>query len=62
VASLAPALGVTAESIRARLAQPWVRPDTFVPIRTIGGALLDAARPKLVVIEGVQLQPTRLRA
>ena len=62
IASLAPALGVTAESITAKLAQPWVTNDTFVPIRTLAGAALDAARAKLAVIEGVQVQATRMRS
>ena len=62
IASLAPTLGVTAESITAKLAQPWVTNDTFVPIRTLAGAALDAARAKLAVIEGVQVQATRMRS
>jgi penicillin-binding protein 2 len=62
VASLAPALGVTPESINAKLAQSWVTVDTFVPIRTLAGAALDAARAKLSVIEGVQVQATRMRS
>ncbi|MDO8506200.1 MAG: penicillin-binding transpeptidase domain-containing protein [Candidatus Limnocylindria bacterium] len=62
VSSLAPVLGVTADSIKAKLAQSWVRDDTFVPIRTLAGAALDAARPKLSVIEGVQVQATRMRS
>ena len=62
MSSLAPVLGVTADSIKAKLAQSWVRDDTFVPIRTLAGAALDAARPKLSVIEGVQVQATRMRS
>jgi penicillin-binding protein 2 len=62
IASLAPAVGVTAESITAKLAQSWVTNDTFVPIRTLAGAALDAARAKLAVIEGVQVQATRMRS
>jgi penicillin-binding protein 2 len=61
-ASLGTALGVTADSITAKLAQSWVRDDTFVPIRTLQGAALDAVRAKLAVIEGVQVQPTRVRS
>jgi penicillin-binding protein 2 len=60
--SLAPILGLTPEEIKAKLHQAWVRPDTYVPIRTIAGPALDAARPRLAVIEGVQLQPTRVRS
>ena len=62
VASLAPVLGLSADAIRAKLTQSWVRDDTFVPIRTLAGAALDAVRPKLGVIEGVQLQATRMRS
>lgn len=62
LASLAPALGVTADSITKLLSQTWVTNDTFVPIRTLSGAALDAAKPKLSVIEGVQLQATRVRS
>jgi penicillin-binding protein 2 len=62
LASLAPALGVTADFITKQLAQSWVTNDTFVPIRTLSGVALDAAKGKLAVIEGVQLQPTRIRS
>jgi penicillin-binding protein 2 len=61
-ASLGAALGLTADSITAKLAQSWVRDDTFVPIRTLQGAALDAVRAKLSVIEGVQVQATRVRS
>ena len=60
--SLAPVLGVTPDAITAKLAQSWVTNDTFVPIRTLAGAALDAARVKLSVIEGVQVQATRMRS
>jgi penicillin-binding protein 2 len=62
IASLAPVLAVTADSIKAKLSQSWVTNDTFVPIRTLAGAQLDAARPKLSVIEGVQVQAARMRS
>ena len=62
IASLAPAIGVTDTQIRDKLAQPWVTNDTFVPIRTLTGATLDAAKAKLAVIEGVQVQATRVRS
>jgi len=62
LASLAPALGVAPDSITAKLAQSWVTNDTFVPIRTLAGVALDAARAKLAVIEGVQVQATRMRS
>ncbi|MEP6693481.1 MAG: penicillin-binding transpeptidase domain-containing protein [Chloroflexota bacterium] len=60
--SLAPILGLRPDEIKAKLHQSWVRDDTFVPIRTLAGASLTAARPTLAVIEGVQLQPTRVRS
>jgi penicillin-binding protein 2 len=62
IASLAPALSMTPDSITAKLAQSWVTNETFVPIRTLAGAALDAARVKLSVIEGVQVQATRMRS
>ena len=62
MASLAPLLGLKTDDIKAKLAQPWVTNDTFVPIRTLSGAALDAAKPKLGVIEGVQVQGTRVRS
>jgi penicillin-binding protein 2 len=62
IASLAPVLGLTADAIQAKLAQPWVTNDTFVPIRTLSGPALDAAKPKLSLIEGVQAQATRVRS
>jgi penicillin-binding protein 2 len=62
IASLAAAIAVTEDSIRTKLAQPWVTNDTFVPIRTLPGPAIDAARAKLNVIEGVQVQPTRVRS
>ncbi|HYK99110.1 MAG TPA: penicillin-binding transpeptidase domain-containing protein [Candidatus Acidoferrales bacterium] len=62
IASLGPVLGLSADAIQAKLAQPWVTNDTFVPIRTLSGPALDAAKPKLSVIEGVQAQATRVRS
>src|SRR6266542_3764741 len=35
--SLAPIVGLTPDQIKAKLHQPWVRADTFVPIRTLSG-------------------------
>ena len=61
-ASLAPILGLRPDEIKAKLHQSWVGPDTYVPIRTLAGAALTAARPTLSVIEGVQLQPARVRS
>src|SRR5437773_2565085 len=60
--SLAPIVGLTPDQIKAKLHQPWVRPDTFVPIRTLSGAQLDGIKAKLSVIEGVAAQGTRVRS
>ena len=60
--SLAPIVGLTPEQIKAKLHQPWVRPDTFVPIRTLSGAQLEGIKAKLSVIEGVAAQATRVRS
>jgi penicillin-binding protein 2 len=60
--SLAPIVGLTPDQIKAKLHQPWVRADTFVPIRTLSGAQLDGLKPKLSVIEGVASQGTRVRS
>ena len=60
--SLAPILGLRPDEIKAKLHQSWVRADTYVPIRNLAGASLTAAKPALSVIEGVQLQATRVRS
>lgn len=60
--SLAPILGLKPDEIKAKLHQSWVRADTYVPIRNLAGASLTAAKPALSVIEGVQLQATRVRS
>ncbi len=62
LASLASALGQTTDEIKAKYTASWVRPDSFVPIRTLTGAAFNALRPRLAVIEGVQLQPQRVRS
>jgi len=62
VASLAPVLGLKPEDVSAKLRQSWVRDDTFVPVKTVSGAALAATRARLAVIEGVQVQPTRIRS
>jgi penicillin-binding protein 2 len=61
LASLSSVLGLKAEDIKAKYTQSWVKPDTFVPVRTIAADQVAALRPRLVVIEGVQLQATRVR-
>jgi len=60
--SLAPILGLKPDEIKVKLHQSWVRADTYVPIRNLAGASLTAAKPALSVIEGVQLQATRVRS
>ena len=60
--SLAPILGLKPDEIKVKLHQSWVRADTYVPIRNLAGASLTAAKPALSVIEGVQLQTTRVRS
>lgn len=62
IASLSPVIGLSSDQIKAKLSQSWVTNDTFVPLRTMSGAQLDAVRSKLTVIEGVQLQATRVRS
>jgi len=62
LASLSSVLGLKAEDIKAKYTASWVRPDSFVPIRTLNGDAFTALRPRLAVIEGVQLQPQRVRS
>ena len=62
LASLSSALGLTAEDIKAKYTQSWVKPDSFVPIRTVPAPQLDAIRSRLAVIEGVQVQAARARS
>ena len=61
LASLAPIVGMKAEDIKAKYTQSWVKPDTYVAIKTLREVPPDA-RGKLGVIEGVQLRPERIRA
>src|SRR5438128_3849960 len=62
LASLSSALGLKAEDIKAKYTQSWVKPDSFVPIRTVPAAQLDAIRSRLAVSEGVQVQAARVRS
>ncbi|HEX9269571.1 MAG TPA: penicillin-binding transpeptidase domain-containing protein [Candidatus Limnocylindria bacterium] len=62
LASLSAVLGLKPEDIKAKYTQTWVRPDTFVPIKTLLPDAATALRPRLTVIEGVQLQPQRIRS
>ena len=59
--SLATVLGMKPEDIKTKYTQSWVKPDSFVPIRTLAADQVSALRQRLVVIEGVQLQATRVR-
>jgi len=61
LASLSPLVGLTGEAIKAKYTQSWVRPDTYVPIRTLRDVGAET-RAKLSVIEGVQVRPERVRA
>jgi penicillin-binding protein 2 len=62
LSSLSSALGMTPDQIKAKYTQSWVKPDLFVPIKTIPAAQLDALRTRLSLIEGVQVQATRVRS
>jgi penicillin-binding protein 2 len=62
LSSLAAALAMTPDQIKAKYTQPWVKPDHFVPIKTVPAAQLDALRVRLSVIEGVQVQASRVRS
>ena len=55
------ALGIPESEVRTKLAQPWVTPETFVPIRTIHDITADA-RVKFGLVEGVQVKAQRVRA
>ncbi len=61
LASLSPLVGLKADDIKAKYTQSWVKPDTYVAIRTLKDVTPDV-RGKLSVIEGVQLRPERIRA
>ena len=62
LSSLSAALAMTPDQIKAKYTQSWVKPDLFVPIKTVPAAQLDALRARLAVIEGVQVQATRVRS
>jgi penicillin-binding protein 2 len=62
LASLASALNLKSDDIKAKYSASWVRPDSFVPIKTLTGAAFAVLRPRLSVIEGVQLQAQRVRS
>ena len=62
LASLSSVLGLKVDDIKAKYTASWVRPDSFVPIRTLSGDAFTALRARLAVIEGVQLQAQRVRS
>jgi penicillin-binding protein 2 len=62
LSSLSSALAMTPDQIKAKYTQSWVKPDLFVPIKTVPATQLDALRARLAVIEGVQVQATRVRS
>jgi penicillin-binding protein 2 len=62
LSSLSSALAMTPDQIKAKYTQSWVKPDLFVPIKIIPAAQLDAIRTRLSLIEGVQVQATRVRS
>ena len=62
LSSLSSALGMKPEDIKAKYTQSWVKPDLFVPIAVVPADKLDPLRQRLALIEGVQVQATRVRS
>ena len=62
LSSLSDALAMTPDQIKAKYTQSWVKPDLFVPIKTVPASQLDGLRTRLSLIEGVQVQATRVRS
>ena len=62
LASLSSVLNLKADDIKAKYNASWVRPDSFVPVKTLSGPAFNTLRPRLSVIEGVQIQPERVRS
>ena len=62
LASLGSVLGLKPDDIKAKYNASWVRPDSFVPIKTLTGDAFNALRSRLTVIEGVEIQPQRVRS
>ena len=62
LASLSAALNIKADDIKAKYNASWVRPDSFVPIRTLVGNAYATRKDRLSVIEGVQVQAQRVRS
>jgi len=59
LASLSVVIAMPAAEIKAKYTASWVRPDSFVPIKTV---LDPALRDRLALIEGVQTRPQRVRS
>ena len=59
LASLSAAIAMPAAEIKAKYTASWVRPDSFVPIKTV---LDPALRDRLALIEGLQTRPQRVRS
>lgn len=62
LASLATALNLRSDDIKAKYNASWVRPDSFVAIKVLVGDSFVAVRQRLSVIEGVQIQAQRVRS
>ena len=60
-ASLQSLLGVSPAEVKAALAQPWVRPEYFVPIKEVRSDRFATLRPQLEPIPGVFFQRGRGR-
>lgn len=55
-AKLSLLLDVPESEIRRLLEQSWVRPDTFVPVRTVGEAAWQQLREALTAVKGVKVR------
>jgi penicillin-binding protein 2 len=62
LSSLSTVLAMKPEDIKAKYTQSWVKPDLFVPIKVVPASQLDPLRQRLALIEGVQVQATRVRS
>ncbi len=54
-------LGVPPEETARLLAQPWVRPDTFVPIATVARSRYEEVKPVIYPLPGVEFQESTQR-
>ncbi|HEY8829420.1 MAG TPA: NTF2-like N-terminal transpeptidase domain-containing protein, partial [Candidatus Limnocylindria bacterium] len=62
LASLGSALDLKPDDIKAKYNASWVRPDSFVPVKTLTADAFNSLRSRLTVIEGVQIQTQRVRS